>query len=333
MSAPGKWDSDSLLQLGRSFFESRVFLTAVDFDLFSLLTEVPLTAAEVADHKRTDLRATTTLLDALAAMGLLDKRGDAYRTDPGAAPFLLSDGERSVLPMLAHASSMWERWSGLTGVIRSGKPEPRQLPDEESEKRYRAFVLAMHVIGRARADQIAAAIDLSDRRRLLDVGGATGTYTQAFLKAQPEMKATLFDLPPVVRLAQERLTREGYIQHVTLREGDFYTDDLPGGHDLALLSAIIHQNSRVQNRELYRKVYAALEPGGRLIIRDHIMEPSRTEPPSGALFAINMLVATEAGGTYTFDEIREDLEASGFCNVRLLQADERMNGLVQASRS
>jgi len=119
-------------------------------------------------------------------------------------------------------------------------------------------------------------------------------------------------------------------ERITFVAGDFYADELPIGHDLALLSAIIHQNSPEQNIELYRKVGRALEPGGRLVIRDHVMNPEPTEPARGTLFAINMLVVTAGGSTYSFDEIRQGLEAAGFTRVKLLQNGERMDGLVEA---
>ena len=99
---------------------------------------------------------------------------------------------------------------------------------------------------------------------------------------------------------------------------------------MALLSAIIHQNSPEQNRELYRKIFRALLPGGRLIIRDHVMSSDHTQPVSGAFFAVNMLVVTEGGLTYSFDEIKSSLESGGFIKVNLLQPDERMTGLVEA---
>jgi len=102
------------------------------------------------------------------------------------------------------------------------------------------------------------------------------------------------------------------------------------GADLALISAIIHSNSPEQNLELYRKVFRALAPGGRILIRDHIMEPDRARPRGGAIFAINMLVGTDGGGTYTYKEVENDLTAAGFTKVRLIQQGEQMDGLIEA---
>jgi predicted O-methyltransferase YrrM len=196
-----------------------------------------------------------------------------------------------------------------------------------------AFIGAMDAMARARAPELVKTIRPGDARHFLDIGGASGTYTIAFLRAAPQMRATLFDLPPVIALARRRLQAEGMLRRVTLVAGDFYRNPLPTGHDLALLSAIIHQNSRTQNAALYRKTFRALTPGGRLVVRDHIMNPDRTRPRDGALFAVNMLCGTPGGGTYTFPEVREDLKAAGFTRVRLLRkGDDRMNGIVEAFR-
>jgi hypothetical protein len=98
------------------------------------------------------------------------------------------------------------------------------------------------------------------------------------------------------------------------------------------VSAIVHQNSREQNRELFRKVFAALTPGGRILIRDIVMDESRTRPPMGAFFAVNMLVATAGGGTFTFNELRDDLAAAGFRGAALLRRGEAMDSVVSATK-
>jgi predicted O-methyltransferase YrrM len=190
----------------------------------------------------------------------------------------------------------------------------------------------MHVVGRGVADGIVAAMRPERFRHALDVGGASGTYTTALLRAVPEMRVRLFDLPHVVEMARERLRKNGLLERVEIVAGDFYVDPMPGGHDLVLLSAIIHQNSPAQNRALYGKCLGALEPGGCLVIRDIVMDDTHTRPPGGALFAINMLVATEGGGTYDFGQIRADLESAGFAEVELVRRGEWMDSLVTARR-
>lgn len=335
MAKPAQGDPQELLRLGMSFWPCRIFLTAVDLGLFPILAGRRATAGEVARRLHADARGTTTLLDALAALGLLRKQGATYGAPRALAPFLDPEDERSILPMARHSVWMWERWSHLTEIVRTGRPAAwpgGPGAAGRSAEQHRAFIAAMHAVGRTMADRVVARIDARGARRLLDIGGASGTYTIAFLRAWPRLTATLFDLPETIPLARERLGRAGLLDRVTLRAGDFDTGALPGGHDLALLSAIIHQNSRGANVALFRKVRAALVPGGRLIIRDHVMDPTHTRPVPGALFAVNMLVATEGGGCYSLAEIREDLRRAGFGAVRLLHAGEMMDGLVQATR-
>jgi spermidine synthase len=179
------------------------------------------------------------------------------------------------------------------------------------------------------APSIVAAIKPGEARKLLDIGGGSGAYAQAFLEASPGLTATIFDLPLVINMARRRLASTGLLDRIQLVAGDFYKDKLPTGHDLALLSAIIHQNSPEQNVELYRKIFSALQPEGRLVIRDHVMSSDHTQPTSGALFAVNMLVGTAGGRTYSFEEIKSALESAGFIKVNLIQHDERMTGLVE----
>ncbi len=318
-----KWSQETIMALSRAFMESRVFLTGAELDLFTLAASAPMNAREIAERIGADLRALTIVLDALAAMGLLIKRDDAYRTEPSAARLLAADSPESILPIIRHSIDLWERWGRLTGkIVRPRKPD----------KSMSAFIGAMHVIGRPLAPRIVALVNPAGARRLLDVGGGSGTYTLAFLQAAPAMRATIFDQPPVIDMARERMDAAGVRERVTLVAGDYRKDPLPGGHDLAFVSAIIHQNSPAENREMFRKIFAALEPGGRIVVRDHVMSPDRTEPRSGALFAVNMLVGTEGGNSYTEAEIREALTEAGFTGVRVIHPDTRMDGLVEAFR-
>ena len=119
---------------------------------------------------------------------------------------------------------------------------------------------------------------------------------------------------------------------MTLVAGDFYLDQLPAGADFAWVSAICHQHSRRHNRELFTKVFRALAPGGRIGIRDMVMEPDHVAPREGALFAINMLVNTDSGSTFTLAEYAEDLEGAGFTAPQLAVKHEAMNAVVVASK-
>lgn len=232
------------------------------------------------------------------------------------------------MPTVMLSVGGWKRWSNLTEIVRYGLQRSRTSAFESSSEQ-ETFILAMRTIAYRLAPVIVAAINPIGAKKLLDIGGGSGSYTQAFLETYPDMKATLFDLPSVIKIAQTILTDTDLIDRITFVPGNYYKDELPKGHDLALLSAIIHQNSPEQNIELYRKIYRALEPGGRLIIRDHVMSSDHTQPIGGALFAVNMLIVTPGGRTYSFEEIKVSLESAGFARVNLIQPDEQMNGLIE----
>jgi precorrin-6B methylase 2 len=313
------------------FMKSRIIITAAELDLFTAVEKMPSAAAELSGRLGLDVRATNRLLDCLVTFGLLEKEGGCYRNTEKGAHFS-SRHRETLLPMVLHMSHLWNSWSGLTNIVRKGpamEPDPGLRFDEMD---WRAFIGAMHVTARSLSTEIANDYDASRFKRLLDVGGACGTYTIAFLRKNPSLRAVIFDLKEVIPMAEEAVREEGFQDRVELVAGDFYEEELPKGCDLALLSAIIHQNSPEENLQLFEKVRDALAPGGTILIRDHIMEESRTMPGAGAVFAINMLVNTHGGDTYAFSEVRDTLGAAGFVDVRLVRKGEKMDCLVDARK-
>ncbi len=327
----GKEQVMAVFKRARAFWEARILMSAAELDIFSLLLNEPKTAAQVAERLPSDPRATEMLLNALVALGMLEKKGGAFRIRPGLEKSLSSSAPETILPLILHMAHMWEAWGKLTEIVREGKTDESPETMERDEEGMRAFIGAMHTIGRGMAEGVVSKLDLSGKKNLIDVGGGSGVYTIAMLRAAPQMRATLFDRPMVVDIARQKIAEEGLSDRVALVKGDFYRDDLPGGHDIAMLSAIIHQNSPKQNIGLYRRVFDSLQPGGTIVIRDHVMSDDHTETAEGALFAINMLVNTPGGGTYSFEEIKSDLEQAGFTAVNPLHSAE-MDSLVTAEK-
>jgi predicted O-methyltransferase YrrM len=324
--------AETILKLAQGFWESKILHTAADLNLFTLLEQTPLSAEQIADRIEGNQQALSALLDAVSAMGLLEKKDHKYQCKPPVSRYLIESSPVSILPMVRHMASLWKRWSRLPDIVKDIDGARDEFNFSRNIEELRAFIGAMHVAGTPLAKQVVAAVDAKNSRNLLDVGGGSGTYTIAFLRAVPEMKATLFDLPEVVEMARERLSEEGLLERATLIAGSFHTDEFPEGHDLALISAIIHSNSPEQNLALYKKVFNSLGRGGRILIRDHVMDRDRVHPKDGAIFAINMLVGT-SGGTYTFEEIEDGLSQAGFTNIRLLRQGEHMDAVVEAFKS
>ncbi len=323
---------EQVLELMNGFRPACVIGAAAELDLWTALQGQPLSAGQLAEKLGCDLRAITMLLDAVAALGLLEKQDGRYGVPAELRGWLLADGSETVLPMLQHMTSVLRGWSQLAWVVKAGAPVPRAASIRGAEADRASFIAAMHAVSGPLADDLVRRLGPPQFRHLLDVGGASGTWTLAFLRAVPAATATIFDLPDAIQQARTRLAGTEFAPRVTLVPGDFYADQLPGGADFAWVSAICHQHSRRHNRELFAKVFKALLPGGRIAIRDIVMARCRTKPLQGALFAINMLVHTESGGTFTFEEYAEDLQAAGFQHPRLAVEDEAMSSVVVALR-
>lgn len=325
-------DRTLLLEMAAGYQSACVLGAAAELNVFTVLGDRALPAGELAKRLKSDPRATTMLLDALASLALLEKRDGLYRTPDELRPLLVEDSPETLLPMLLHQVNLVRSWSQLARVVKTGEPAARQPSIRGAEADRAAFIGAMHSISSPVADSLVAQLGPPRFQHLLDVGGASGTWTLALLRAVPGSRATIFDLPDAIEQARDRLAQSGLSGRVRLVPGDFYSDDLPTGADLAWVSAIAHQHSREYSRELFEKTCAALVPGGRIMIRDVVMQSDRTGPVAGALFAINMLVNTQSGGTYTFEEFAEDLQAAGFRDARLLIEDPWMNSVVEATK-
>jgi len=322
-----------LLDMARQFMPSCLLGALAELNVFTLLGDRWLSADELAAELPGDARALRILLDAAAGLRLLDKREGGYCVPPAIRPWLTDDAPETALPMLLHSMNILRNWSRLAWVARSGRPPERQESIRGGEADRAAFVAAMHAISGPVTDDVVARLGPLKFTHLLDVGGASGTWTMAFLRAVPDAKATLFDLPDAVEQARDRISKSPFADRIELVAGDFYTDPLPVGADFVWLSAIAHQHSREHNRRLYAKAHAALVPGGRIAVRDVVMDGGRTGPPQGLLFAVNMLANTESGDTFTFEEFAEDLQAAGFIEPDLVLKSDDMNSVVTARRT
>ncbi|MCJ7778953.1 MAG: acetylserotonin O-methyltransferase [Sedimentisphaerales bacterium] len=327
------WTADEVLDMVRAFQPACVLVAAAELDVFTVVSKKPMTAKSLAAKLDCDLRAIAVILDALSALGFLTKQKNKYSVPKKMRDLLAESGAHNVLPGVRHLGNTLRRWVQLAQVTKTGKPAERVPSIRGASSDLAAFIGAMNNFSDPIADQIIDKLKPLKFRHLLDIGGAAGSWTVAFLCAAPNAKATLFDLPDVIPLAKWYIAKNRMRDRVALVAGDFEIDDLPAGADFAWLSAVAHQNSRKQNRALFTKIHSALQEQGVLVIRDVTMYKSRTYPVTGALFAINMLVGTEEGGTYTFEEFREDLSKAGFAKVTLIHRDEAMNSLIHAEKS
>lgn len=178
--------------------------------------------------------------------------------------------------------------------------------------------------GWARA--MVQSVGVNGARRMLDLGGGSGAYSIAFAKAAPELHSEIIDMPDVVPIAQTRIADAGLSDRITARGGDMLSVELPSqAYDLVLLSSICHMFSPEENQALFARARAALASKGRIIISDFIADPDKASPRSAALFALNMLVATLGGATYSEPEYDAWLRDAGFSEVKRIRIPGPIN--------
>ncbi len=320
---------DRLFRDMTGYMQTAVPAAAAELDMGTVLLRNgnSLTAEETAQRCACDLRGCIRLLDALVGLGYFVKQGEGPSARYGVAdeykPYLDAEHPASCIPIMRHFACLQRAWSHLARSVRDGTPPPSEPSILGAEADRVSFIMGMNSIAQGLVDSVMHSLKEADvpiftipNPRILDVGGASGTYTAAFLDKLPGSTAAVFDLPVGIAQARKRFGDTPYTSRVTLVEGDFTIDPLPSDFDFVWLSAIIHQMNREESRLLYDKSRDALKPGGTIAIRDFVMDESRTSPVAGALFGINMLLHTATGMVYTYGEISEDLEQSGFVDVR-----------------
>lgn len=303
-------DLERLHEISNGFIQAKIMLAAAELRLFDAVMGEGATAEEAARRIDGQVRGTEILLDALTAMGMLEKRDGRYRLPDELAGLLADDAPEQMVSMLRHRNRMFGKWASLEDVVRGVVSPPgadrEVLSDEQAN---RNFIRAMVSASRDLVPVVVDRIDLAGVRRVADLGGGPGLYAAEFAGRDETIEAWLVDLPQTIRTATE-LAASGatrpWPERVPTLAWDFYEDDAPAGlpaFDLVFLSQVIHAEPPDRNRALFSKIAGLLEPGGRLVVHDNFVDPDRTSPLWAALFAVNMLAMTPAGRTYTAEEV------------------------------
>jgi len=312
------WNPAELLKLSGSYWETCALHAGVKLDLFTPLAARPETAAELAAELGLAERGLGMLLDALAAMQLLDKQGESYAVTGFAADLLDRNAPDYLGNIILHHHHLVESWSRLDEAVREGGPVRNRVSHEPMAAERESFLLGMFNLAMLNAPKVAAQVDLVGRRRLLDLGGGSGTYAIHFCRKNPQLQATIYDLPTTQPFAEATLQRFAMKDRIDFAAGDFLAGSLPGGFDVAWLSHVLHGEGPDDCSKLLAKAFAALEPGGQLLVQEFILDETRAAPLFPALFSLNMLLGTPQGQAYSEPELAALLHQAGLSQVERL---------------
>jgi predicted O-methyltransferase YrrM len=313
--AEEQWNPGRLMRISGAYWESFPLHVAVNLDVFTLIGEGSLTGEEIATRLKGNARAVRTLLDAVAAMGLLIKKTDQYFNTEAAKTLLIKNSPRYIGFAIKHHHHLVSAWSKLLQAVKTGKPVRKK---RRTRAELESFLMAMYNNASNLAPGIIKEIDLSERRHLLDLGGGPGTYAIHFCQANPNLRATVFDLATTAPFAQKTIKKFGLSSRIDFQAGDYLRDSVQGTYDVVWLSQILHAMGPEHCRVAIERAVAVLEPGGLILVHDFLLNDSHDGPLFPTLFALNMLVNTEEGRSYSEGEIRDMLVKAGVRNIQRL---------------
>jgi hypothetical protein len=315
---------DRLLQLGMGFWASKTLLSAVELEVFTHLASGPLDAAQLTDALGLHPRSALDFLDTLVALNLLERDDGRYRNAAEAGLFLDKLKPSYVGGLLEMANArLYSSWGALTEALRTGKPQNEAKAGGNpfdalysDKQKLRGFLQAMTGISIGTAKAIARQFPWQAHRTFIDIGTAQGALPVQVALAHPHLSGGGFDLPVVGPLFGEYVASFGLQERVRFHAGDFFKDPCPTA-DVLVMGHILHDWNLAQKRELLAKCYAALRPGGCLIVYDAMIDDERRQNVFGLLMSLNMLIETPGGFDYTGAQCCEWMNEAGFRQVRV----------------
>lgn len=312
-------DPDLIHQLALAYRSSAIFFAASDLNVFTHLSHGPRTASEVAARVGSAAEPTRLMLESCADAGLLERDGNRFRNTPTANWFLVRGGTAYLGDSLKYARDLYQPWGALTDLVRSGCPTlPPQAILGDDKAMTRAFVMAMHERARGIGSVLPHNVDLTGRRRLLDIGGGPGTYAVGLCRQTPGLTATVLDRPGVLEVTRELVDAAGFSDRVTLLPGDYLETPFGTGYDAALLSGMMHRETQADVTLLLRKTFEALAPGGLVMISDVFFDDdNKNTPPFTTLFALNMMLTSEHGSAHAKTEMERWMRENGLRDISM----------------
>ena len=316
MTKPSGGDFQELMGLIRGFQPAKILMVAKDLEMFNHLEEYR-TAEEIASRVEADPQAVGLILNALAALGLVVKKGERFHNGELTSRFLVRSKDDYRGAIVRHLHHTWWGWSDLKDTVKRGHADMAQserwldrVPDPDEEW-VREFIWGMHAIARDLAPQVATQLDFTGVEHLLDLGGGPATYAITFAQANPNLRGTVFDLPQPIEIAKENIRRYDLGDRLTTLAGNFLKDSIGSGYDFIWISQILHSHTEEQCRFIIDKSVKALNDGGQVVIQDFFLNDDLMSPPEAALFSVHMLAVTPGGRAYTYMEVAAMMEQAG----------------------
>ncbi len=314
MTMKKDWDVGELLSTSSSYWRGCSLQAGVRLGIFTAIANDCLSLSEIATRIEADERGTEYLLNALSAMGLLVKEDGYYSNSEASLEFLSCNSPKYMGYIILHHHHILDGWAQLHEAVKTGSPVEKRSYGEEIERE--SFLMGMFNLAMGIAPGVASQIDLSDRHRLLDLGGGPGTYSIHFCLANPRLVSVIFDRHTTEPFAMKTVKKFGLTDRISFTGGDFTTGPITGGpYDVAWLSHILHSNGPDECWSIIDKTVNAMEQGGLIMIHDFILDNNKDAPEFPALFSLNMLINNRGGRSYSEKEITAMLEKAGVRNI------------------
>jgi len=323
-------DPSPILQTAFAFWSSKVLLTAVEFDLFTVLADRRLTGAELGKELGLHARGINDFFDALVAMKFIDREDEGpsakYFNTPAGLLYLQRGSPRYVGGILVMLNArLFKFWQDLPEALRTGKAQNETKYGQKGifEELYaelpklEQFLGAMQGLSRINFEAFAAKFDFSKFHTLCDVGGATGLLCIEVAKQNQHLKCISFDLPPVEPIARRHIAEAGLSDRVTVASGDFFRDPLPKA-DIITMGMILHDWNLDRKMHLIRAAYEALPANGALVSIEALIDDARRENVFGLLMSLNMLIEFGDAFDYSAADFRQWCTGVGFRRFEVL---------------
>jgi len=322
---------DQILQVGLAFWSSKTLLSAVEMEVFTELARGPQVLDSLTGRLGLHPRSARDFLDALVALGFLERHDGTYRNTPSTDYFLDRHKPSYIGGMLEMANSrLFGHWNKLTTALRTGQPQNEAAPGEpdvfssiySDPQRLKGFLKAMTGISRGANIAIASRFPWANYHSVGDLGAAQGDLIVQVALRNPHLSAVGFDLAEVAPIFEEYVEHHGVSSRVRFQAGNFFHDPLPKT-DVIIMGHILHDWNMEEKRLLIRKAWEALPTGGALIVYDAMIDDDRSKNPLGLLMSLNMLIETSGGFDYTGGDCISWLKEAGFSQARV----EHLSGL------